>query len=159
MRLTASRSIATLGAGGLLVNVFFTSTSMYKELSFIGTHPQLSRDEKMRLKVGGWVLDLTAFVNDQSPPESVIMIPPQRTAPWDVTGHFEMISYYVYPRRVVHGPANHSETAIREYLRSHPEITHMIITSEGTLWPDIPPLPGDEVHLLKPGWGIAKVGR
>ncbi len=158
MRPTASGSIAVLAVCGLLANLFFTSKLIYREVTFIGKHLQLSQEEKMRIKVGGWVIDFTTFVKNHSPENSVIMIPPS-TDPWSITGHREMMSYYLYPRRVVNGPTDHSGAGIREYLGSHPEITHMIVTSEGALWPSMPRLLGEDVQLLGPGWGIARLGK
>ena len=88
----------------------------------------------------------------------MILIPPQK-APWIFTGNRFVFSYFVYPRRLINGPFETSPAAVREFLQAHPEITHVVITSEGAPWPGVPFGPPDDVVFDGAGWGLAALRR
>jgi hypothetical protein len=151
--------IAGVLAWALYWNLSISLRIAYHQLAFIKDHPTLSYEDKMRRKLWPLGFDFTVFVKDHSPEDSVILIPPQRDSIWLFTGNRPVFSYFVYPRRVVNGPSDVSPAAILQFLELHPEITHVIITSERRLWPDVLFSPRDKVMLFDVGWGLVALGR
>lgn len=62
----------------------------------------LSYDEKMRLSVGKAFYDFTLFIRENTPEDSVILIPPQ-AYPWPQTGNAGYLRYFIFPRKVING--------------------------------------------------------
>ena len=56
------------------------------------------------------------------------------------------------------GKARVLRDRVRSYLGAHPEITHVIITAEGAVWPDMAFRPTDRVLRHRQGWGIVTLG-
>lgn len=71
------------------------------EIRFFVKNPVLSYDEKMSAKWGLYY-DYMVFVRENTPPDAVIMTPPQ-TWPWLSVGNKLLNYYFLYPRRMKGG--------------------------------------------------------
>lgn len=147
----------------LCTNLFISLKMSVYQLNFIGNNLSLSYEDKMRLK---WPLffDFTAYVRNNTPADSTVLVPPQKEPPWNMSGNRNLVSYYLYPRTVINGPVETSEDAFRAFLEEHSEIDYVLITSEnGVLWPDITPRPTDKanftIHFYDAGWGIIELSK
>ena len=150
--------VAAILALAISSNMTASARMAYRELAFISAHQYLPREERLRLKFWDRGVDFGAFVRNHSPETSVILIPPPK-APWIFTGNRFVFSYFVYPRRLVNAPFETSPAAVRDFLRAHPEITHVVITSEGAPWPGVTFGPPDDVVFDEAGWGLAALRR
>lgn len=72
------------------------------DFSFMLTHLNYSYDEKIKYSIGSVVYDYILFVKNNTPSESVILIPPQ-SYPWPYTSNAAYIRYFLYPRKLVNG--------------------------------------------------------
>ena len=151
-------AVTAILALALYSNMTTSARIAFRELAFFSTHRHLPREERLRLKFWDRGVDFGAFVKNHSPETSVILIPPQKS-PWIFTGNRFVFSYFVYPRRLVNGPFEISPAAVRDFLQAHPEITHVVITSEGAPWPGVPFGPPDDVVFDGAGWGLAALRR
>lgn len=62
----------------------------------------LSYDQKMEKIIGKVAYDYIMFVKNNTPENSIILIPPQGY-PWPQTGNKAYIRYFLYPRQVING--------------------------------------------------------
>lgn len=88
----------------LLVVYFFNNLSKSLSLSFkntlyIFTHLDATYDDKMRKKWGDFY-NFMVFININTSPDSVIVIPPERS-PWLSTGNKWLVRYFLHPRKIV----------------------------------------------------------
>lgn len=73
-----------------------------KDLLYIFKRPLANYDEKMSEKLGDNFYKFTNFVIDNSPEQSIILIPPQGF-PWPRTGNLAYFRYFLYPRTLING--------------------------------------------------------
>lgn len=74
-----------------------------RQVAFIVRHPNASYDEKMEEKVGKFFYDYTLFVKENTPENSIILIPPFPAYPWIQTGNAAYLRYFLYPRTLLNG--------------------------------------------------------
>jgi hypothetical protein len=125
----------------LTINCAKTWRYIKPEVEFICNAPFLSYDEKMRVKWGDYY-DFMVYVRDRTPPDAVIVIPPQSA--WPRTGNAGLDSYFLHPRKLVR-------------LNQIADATHVLTVKaeDGSeeVWPPGPLLDG-EISWMKQGLGI-----
>jgi hypothetical protein len=125
----------------LTINCAKTWRYIKPQVEFICDAPFLSYDEKMRVKWGDYY-DFMVYVRDRTPPDAVIVIPPQSA--WPRTGNAGLDSYFLHPRKLVR-------------LNQIADATHVLIVKaeDGSeeVWPP-GPLPDGEISWMKQGLGI-----
>lgn len=96
----------------LLVTIVSESTAKttlhyFREMRNLAADPFASYDRKMATVYGVYRGFYPAMkeVRRITPPDSTIIIPPQRN-PWEIEGNPAMVSYFLYPRRVVNMELN-----------------------------------------------------
>jgi len=85
----------------IFINLFSVFHKDINNLVFISTHINYSYDQKME-EYWGFYYDFIKFVKDNTPENSVIVIPPQET-PWLTEGNEWVDRYFLYPRKLVQG--------------------------------------------------------
>jgi hypothetical protein len=73
--------------------------------SFSGFNKELvfaSNKDKLSRKIGPKVIDYYEFVRQNTPENSVVLIPPQGM-PWPMTGNAAYSRYFLYPRHLISG--------------------------------------------------------
>lgn len=88
----------------LLLQYILVDLSLLKNENpvFVIKNLRLDYDEKMRLSVGKLPYDYAIFIKNNTPKESVILIPPQGF-PWPQTGNGAYLRYFIYPRKLING--------------------------------------------------------
>ena len=130
----------------LTINCAKTWRYIRRQVEFIRDNPSLSYDEKMRVKWRDYY-DFMVYVRDRTPPDAVIVIPPQSA--WPRTGNAGLDSYFLQPRKLV--SSDHMADA--DYV--------LVVEAEdgsGEVWPPAP-LPDGEISWMKQGLGIIALER
>lgn len=151
----AIRGVVLVAIGwALYVNLRGLWPIVRKEIRFIVKNPVLSYDQKMSAKWGLYH-DYMVFVRENTPPDAVIMTPPQ-TWPWLSEGN-RLLDYYFLRPRILKGGGV-------EKLEVDEAATHVMIAwgshgpenPEKHGWPKPPYPPGKVIWM--PGqterWGL-----
>ena len=76
-----------------------TTLGIYRELRNIVHNPFISYDQKMANSYKGFYKAMKEVVK-LTPESSTIIIPP-RANPWEFEGNVAMVSYFLYPRKII----------------------------------------------------------
>ena len=139
-------AILVIVVWALTINSAKTWRYMRPQVEFIRNNPFLSYDEKMKGKWGDYY-DFMVYVRDRTPPDAVVVIPPQSA--WSKTGNAGLDSYFLQPRELIG-------------LDQIADATHVLIVKaeDGSkdVWPPAP-LPDGEISWMKQGMGIIALER
>jgi hypothetical protein len=84
----------------LLKNISLVAQSTLEYYSYLVTHPFANYKEKLTYKVSDY--PYYAFVNELTPPDATILVPPQES-PWLTSGNVGYIRNFLYPRKLLQG--------------------------------------------------------
>lgn len=70
------------------------------QFTLIYRNPDLTYDQKMRLKIGSPLYEYLRFLDNELPKDAVIAEPPQMH-PWAYTGNGAFLKYFIYPRTLI----------------------------------------------------------
>jgi hypothetical protein len=134
------------------VGVARTLEYVNPELQLIRTYPEWSYDEKMHHKYGAFY-DLMRFVQQQTPPDSTILIPPAQDT-WYDAGNFFLVQSFLYPRKIQPG----TDDIVRRSLGT--DNTYMLIATghDAQVWPSQLSSYGN-VRYIQAGWGIVDLSK
>lgn len=93
---------------------------IFRDLKFVKENPSLTYEQKMGEKLGENFYFYTLFVKENTPPDAVILIPPQ-THPWLKTGNIAYMRYFLYPRKLLNG--------LEEKDLENKDLTHVLLVS------------------------------
>lgn len=78
---------------------------------FILRNINLSYDQKMEMMMGKLFYDYAAFIKNNTPEKSTILIPPQGF-PWPQTGNVGYLRYLLFPRNLINGNEKDSKVGL-----------------------------------------------
>lgn len=117
----------------LITNISLTINLAFSNIGYILFHPKDSYTQKMS-HYWGFFYDYMVFVKSNTEENAVIEIPPQES-PWLSSGNSLLVRYFLYPRRIVQGDINlsNSQSGIDYILVSYGEWPDSDVSKYG--WP------------------------
>lgn len=133
-----------------LIQSFGTLSVFYNELGPNLGYLGLDYQARMIKSLGGkdsygWMIPYTQFINEQTPADAILFLPPQM-ANWEMSGNGGYMRYFVHPRKTI------SATEILSPVPT--EATHVLIShgewiggGENWGWPKIT-IPAEDIEKI-----------
>jgi len=86
----------------IILNIYKIYKNENWAIRFIINNPRATYDDKMRRTVGSKFYNYSQFINNNTPSDSMILIPPQ-AFPWPQSGNGAFMRYFMYPRKLGNG--------------------------------------------------------
>jgi len=126
--------------------------SMFRDsITNLIRHPFASYDDKMRAKLGSKFYNYILFINEYTPENSKLLIPPQ-AFPWPQTGNGAYMRYFIHPRDFANSKVDEKGRDLKgeniDYVLMLWGETEQIQYNTTHGWPKYN-IPAEEIFILK----------